>query len=252
MSANMDRWEGKVAVVSGTNSGIGAAIATQLVDAGLKVVGLSRRKNRGEELAKKLIQRKGQFHPLVVDITKEQEVLSAFDWIKEELGPVHILINNAGVKRSTMLIDGDTSMWKETLDTNILGLCMMTREAVKSMRDNNVDGHIVHMNSLCGHMIPPIIDKNVYCASKYAVTALTETLRQELNTIGSKIKITSISPGFVKTEMLASTYLKEYKTIKEKPALESEDVASAVLYTLSTPPHVQIQDILIRPVGQIC
>lgn len=135
--------------------------------------------------------KRGTLHTFVADVSNEESVLDAFEWVKENLGPVHILINNAGLAKQTNLVDGKTECWKNVFDVNVLGLCVATREAVKSMRENNVDGHIVHINSLSGHRVSGTLSNlNVYPASKFAVTALTETLRQELNSIGSKIKIT--------------------------------------------------------------
>lgn len=154
------------------------------------MVGLARRKHRIEELADKLVGKKGKLYAFEADISKEDDILNAFEWIKKNVGPVHILINNAGTARADLLIEGDTEKWKTVLDLNVLGLCIATREAVKNMRENNVDGHIIHINSLAGHSVPPFAGVNIYPASKFAVTALTETLRQELNSIGSKIKIT--------------------------------------------------------------
>ncbi|KAF5302100.1 hypothetical protein FQR65_LT08651 [Abscondita terminalis] len=244
----MNRWEGKVAVVTGTSSGIGSAIAKLLVEAGVHVVGLSRRKDRGEEL-EKLLQGKVKFFPRAVDITKEDEILKTFEWIQNNLGAVHILINNAGVSANTTLVDGDTNMWKNTLDTNVLALCMMTREAVNNMRKNNVDGHIIHINSLSGHRVPQSKLLNLYPASKHAVTALTETLRQELNSLNLKIKISSVSPGLVLTEMANVEKMKVQGRDNESAFLNPEDIANAIMYILSTPPHVH--DLLIRPVGQL-
>ncbi|KAF2894951.1 hypothetical protein ILUMI_11219, partial [Ignelater luminosus] len=191
MVISMERWVGKVAVVTGASAGIGAAIAEELVEAGLIVAGLARRKDKIEELSKKLEGKKGKLYACQADITKENDILEAFQWIKNNLGPVHILINNAGVFKTTNLSDGDTQLWKEVINTNVLGLCIATREAVKDMKANNVDGHIIHINSMAGHFVPSHFPNiNVYAGTKYAVTALTETLRQELNSIGSKIKIT--------------------------------------------------------------
>ncbi|KAF2886866.1 hypothetical protein ILUMI_19307 [Ignelater luminosus] len=201
MVISMERWVEKVAIVTGASSGIGAAIVEQLVEAGLKVVGLARRKERLEELSKHLEGKKGKFYAYSADISKEEDILKAFQWVKDNLGPVHILVNNAGVTRVTNLTDGNTEFWKEVLDTNVLGLCIATREAVKDMRANNVDGHIIHINSIAGHYVPAFPNTNVYAGSKYAVTALTETLRQELNSIGSKIKIT-VSRKFIPSVLI--------------------------------------------------
>ncbi|RZC40064.1 adh short and/or KR domain containing protein, partial [Asbolus verrucosus] len=189
MVVSMDRWVGKVAIVTGASAGIGAAIAAKLVEEGLQVAGIARRSERVEELAKKLKDKKGKLHAIKADMSKEEDILSAFKQVSEKLGPVHILINNAGIIQQTNLAEGDTEKWKKIFDINVLGLCIATREAVKIMRANNIDGHIVHINSIVGHKVPNFPGANVYPASKYAVTALTETLRQELNQLGSKIKI---------------------------------------------------------------
>ena len=154
------------------------------------MVGLARRSERVEELAKQLEGKKGKLYALKTDISKEEDILKAFKWVSDNLGPVHILINNAGIIQQTNLTEGDTEKWKKIFDTNVLGLCIATREAVKIMKTNKIDGHIVHINSIAGHGVPNYPGMNVYPASKHAVTALTETLRQELNHLGLKIKIT--------------------------------------------------------------
>ena len=245
----MERWVGKIAIVTGASAGIGAEIVKKLAENGVKVVGLARRKEKIDELAKTLGKNSGNVYSLKADISKEEDILSSFEWVKKNLGPISILINNAGVKKNTNLIDGDTQLWKQTLDTNVIGLCVATREAVKNMRANNIDGHIIHINSMAGHRISARLVTNVYPASKFAVTALTETLRQELNSIGSKIKISSISPAAVNTEFRqASSLVEDEKILSKCTNLESADVADAVMYSLSTPPHVQVHDIMIHPI----
>ncbi|EFA05382.1 farnesol dehydrogenase [Tribolium castaneum] len=254
MVVSMDRWVGKVAVVTGASTGIGAAIAKQLVSNGIIVVGIARRVELVQELAQELGDRKGKLHAYKADVSKEDDILKAFKWIEENLGPVHILINNAGVAKETTLVDGDTEAWRNVLDVNVLGLCIATREAIKSMKKHDIKGHIVHINSLCGHRVPNFPGMNIYPASKHAVTALTETLRQELNFVGSKIKITSVSPGLVTTEMttLNKNLDPEKKAIVDKfPALETEDIADGVIYALGTPEHVQVHELTIKPVGEM-
>lgn len=150
---------------------------------------MARRSEKVEQLAKKLSNSKGKLYALKADIAKEEDILAAFKWVKDNLGPVHILINNAGVIQPTTLYNGDTDKWKKILDINVLGLCIATREAINVMRENKIDGHIVHINSTVGHKVIDLGGMNIYPASKHAVTALTETLRLELNRIGSKIKI---------------------------------------------------------------
>lgn len=123
-------------------------------------------------------------------MTVEADIIAAFDWTSSNLGPVHILVNNAGLSLPTTLTDGDTDKWRKIIDTNVLGLCIATREAVKNMRKNGVDGHIVHINSVLGHYVHNVPNLNLYSGTKFAVTALTESLRIELNNLKSKIKIT--------------------------------------------------------------
>ncbi|KAF5299369.1 hypothetical protein FQR65_LT09410 [Abscondita terminalis] len=243
----MQRWKNKVAVVTGASSGIGAAIAEKLVNKDVIVVGLARREDRLNEINKKLNERKKLFYSYVADVSKEQDVLKAFKWIVTTLGPIHILVNNAGILRFADLTNGKTKEWKEVFDTNVIGLCVTTREAIKNMKENNIDGHVVHINSVAGHTVP--IGTKIYGSSKYAVTALTEILRQELQSQCSKIKVTSVSPGFVHTNIFTSAlstspdldHSFQIENLTSSLAvLQPEDVADSVLYVLGTPPHVQV------------
>ncbi|XP_044262330.1 farnesol dehydrogenase-like [Tribolium madens] len=254
MVISMDRWRGKVAIVTGASSGIGASIAEKLVIEGLQVAGFARRSERVEKLAKKLQGKKGKLVAVKVDITKEEDIIKGFKWVLDNLGPVHILVNNAGILQPTNLTEGETKMWKKILDTNVLGLCIATREAVKIMKAGKIDGHIVHINSVTGHSVPKIPNLNVYPASKHAVTALTESLRQELNQLGLKIKITSVSPGAVETEIVQANGFEippEVEVLRKgTPMMKSEDIADSVLYALGTPPHVQVHELTVKPVGE--
>jgi NADP+-dependent farnesol dehydrogenase len=219
------------------------------------VAGFARRSERVEELSKKLQGKKGKLYAVKVDMTKEDDILKGFKWVSEKLGPVHVLVNNAGIAQPTNLIDGETEKWKKTLDTNVLGLCIATREAIKVMKANKIDGHIIHINSVAGHKVPNFPGLNIYPASKHAVTALTETLRQEFNNLGLKIKITSISPGAVTTEIAETNNVvfddNMKELIKKMPFLKSEDIADSVLYVLSTAPHVQVHELMIKPIGEM-
>ncbi|CAH1179294.1 unnamed protein product [Phaedon cochleariae] len=242
MVLSLTRWVGKVALVTGANAGIGAAITKQLMETGIKVVGLDKTLDSMETIIAEKQNQSQLLHPLKCDMSKEEDILNAFEWVDRNLGPVSILINNAGVILDTNIVEGDTKLWKETLDINVLGTCIATRETVKRMRQNDIDGHIFNINSVGGHRAPYFSFSNVYPASKHAVTALTETTLKELDSLGLRIKITSISPGLVKTNMTIE--------MSHLPAVESEDVADAVMYGLSTPPYVQINELMITPVNE--
>ncbi|XP_031343982.1 farnesol dehydrogenase-like [Photinus pyralis] len=252
MVLSLDRWIGKVAVVTGASSGMGAAITKRLLRENIIVVGFAR---RNEEI--KQLSTSDNLHALQVDVTKEDQVVGAFKWVKEHLGPIHILVNCAGIVRLTNYLDGSVEMWRDMMETNYIGLCIATREAVKDMRANNVDGHIIHMNDIAGYKMIGVEHLNVYCASKYPVTAAVEGLRVELNGIKSKIKVSSISPGYVSTPIFDATLriqpeMADFVNSFDEAtvSLDTEDIADTVAYLLSTPPHVQVHDITIRPIGQ--
>ncbi|KXJ71515.1 farnesol dehydrogenase [Aedes albopictus] len=243
----MDRWVGKVAVVTGTSSGIGAAIAKDLAKAGMVVVGLARRVERTEALKEELPESaRNRLHAVKCDVSKEEDILKSFKWVEEKFGGVDVMINNAGISRQTDLLDaGNTEMLREVLDTNVMGLVLCSREAYQSMKKRSVDGHIIHINSIAGHKVLNFPKINIYTGSKHAVTAITETMMNELRNAGTKIKVTSISPGAVETEIIP-----EAMRNGKFPMLEAEDISEAVLYALGTHPRVQIQELTIRPVGE--
>lgn len=192
----MDRWIGKTAVVTGASSGIGASIVVDLVTAGVNVVGLARRKERIEALKEKIpASATGKLYAIKCDLTQENDIKSAFNWTVANLGGVDILVNNAGIIKTMNLLDADnTDNLRETIDTNILGVALCSREAFQSMKSRNVNGHIIHINSFAGHKIPYFVGLypsfNIYPSTKFAVTAMTEVMRQELQSFGTRIKVT--------------------------------------------------------------
>ncbi|XP_055536149.1 farnesol dehydrogenase-like [Wyeomyia smithii] len=244
----MDRWVGKIALVTGASSGIGAATTKALLQAGLVVIGMARRVERVEKLKSELpatIQQ--HLHAIRGNVSNEEDILTAFKWIEAKFGGVDVLINSAGVfhYKLKMIDETNTAQLREIIDTNVLGLAMCSREAFNSMRKRAADGHVININSIAGHR-SHYPGMNIYCASKFAVTAITETLRQEFKAENTKIKITSISPGAVRTEMLPKERLELGIAV-----LEAEDIADAVLYVLATPPRVQVHELTIQPVGQL-
>lgn len=193
----MDRWTKKIAVVSGASAGIGAAIVLDLVKANMIVIGLARRVERVEALKSKIPSTcAGELHSFKCDLQQEDDVKAAFKWIEEKFGGVDVLVNNAGIATQTNLVDLDnTAKIKSVIDTNVLGVVYCTREAFQSMKKRNFDGHIITINSVAGHHVPYTVNTsfpsfNIYPATKFAVTAMTEAYRQEFQREKTKIKIT--------------------------------------------------------------
>ncbi|XP_013855799.1 dehydrogenase/reductase SDR family member 11 [Austrofundulus limnaeus] len=254
----MDRWRGRVALVTGASVGIGAAIAKELVRSGMKVVGCARSVEKIQKLAAECQAAgySGQLVPFKCDLSKTEEIESMFASIKAQHKGVDVCINNAGLAHPDPLLSGKTSGWKNMLDVNVLALSVCTREAYQSMKERNIDdGHIINLNSMSGHRILPKSDIHFYTATKYAVTALTEGLRQELREANTHIRATCVSPGLVRTEFnsrfLGETQDKSAVLYSQYKPLEAVDVADAVVYVLSAPPHVQIGDVQMRSVEQM-
>ncbi|XP_033487807.1 dehydrogenase/reductase SDR family member 11-like [Epinephelus lanceolatus] len=254
----MDRWRGRVALVTGASVGIGAAIAKELVRYGMKVVGCARDVEKIQKLAAECQSagHSGVLVPFKCDLNNEEEILSMFAAIKAQHKGVDVCINNAGLAHPESLLDGKTSGWKNMLDVNVLALSICTREAYQSMKERNVDdGHIINLNSMSGHRVVPSTDVHFYSSTKFAVMALTEGLRQELREANTHIRATCVSPGVVVTEFASRLYSdnadKAAAVYTKFRPLEAIDVANAVTYVLSAPPHVQIGDIQMRPVEQV-
>ncbi|XP_025194733.1 farnesol dehydrogenase-like [Melanaphis sacchari] len=250
----MEQWKGKVAIVTGASAGIGKAIVVKLVEYGVHVVALARREDKLKELAELLNEKgndHGKVHTKVCDVTDEQAVKNVFSWVDSTLGGVYILINNAGTVKISSLLNGKLEDWQYMMNLNVLALNVCSREAFQSMTRNKIDGHIIQVNSTAGHSILPHFSMKMYNATKHAVRILCEGLRHELQLVGSKIKVSSLSPGAVSTDLLSSIY----KCINKEPnstvqlnspiALKTEDVANAVISILATPPSVLIAEMTI-------
>lgn len=194
----MERWVGKVAVVTGASSGIGAAIAVDLVKAGMIVVGLARRNDRVITLRDSIPgEAKHNLHAFHCDVSIDASVVAAFEWIAAEFGAIHVLVNNAGIFKPFSIFDEESEkIMKQMLQTNVWGLVLCTKKAIEIMKREKVVGaHIINMNSYGGHKVfankrknKPLF--NLYPSTKYAVTALTEVLRQEVNFDKLQYKVT--------------------------------------------------------------
>ncbi|XP_071944510.1 dehydrogenase/reductase SDR family member 11-like [Antedon mediterranea] len=252
-----ERWVGRVALVTGASSGNGEQIARRLVEQGMKVVTCVKAdvfhqlKAIADELNAK--HSPGLMHPLVCDVSKESDILAMFKEIQEKFGGVDVCVNNAGLALDSPLLSGKTDRWQYMLDVNVMGVAICTREAVAQMMKNGVDdGHIIFLNSIAGHRIGVGSTIGFYSGTKYMITAISEGVRQELRLKNSHIRVTNISPGKVETQFYPTLFGEERakKMASEFPYLQPQDIASSVLHALHAPPHVQIFEVLIRPVEQ--
>ncbi|XP_063695753.1 farnesol dehydrogenase-like [Culicoides brevitarsis] len=251
----MDKWIGKTAVVTGASSGIGAAILVALAKAGVNVIGLARRKDRIEALAEQNKSAKGKIHSFACDVSDPKSIDAAFDWIEKTFGTFHVLINNAGIYRCNKLINPSLkdSEIIDTVNTNFTGLVLCSRQALKFLQKNDEAGYIININSIAGQTSANGMMAehgiNVYMSTKHAVTSITEILRLELAAVpNNKIKISSVSPGAVMTEIFDTAGMSK-EAQKALNGLQAEDVADAVVYLMSTPESVNVTELTIRPMN---
>ncbi|NNE91486.1 MAG: SDR family NAD(P)-dependent oxidoreductase [Verrucomicrobiales bacterium] len=245
---------GKTAFVTGASSGIGRAIATALGRQGVQVVLCARRLERLEAVAESIQKAGGPEAAIVTaDFFDVVEIECAIaEGAGQAGGKLDILINSAGIGRQAKLVDGNTQDWREMLNLNVLALAVATREALKFFPEDT-GGHVVNLGSMSGHRVPG--RGGFYAATKFAVRAMTEGLRQELRLMENPTRVSSISPGFVDTELL-DDYFKagtdgaaKYEAIGY-PILQPEEIADVVLAQLKMPATAEITDVLIRPTAQ--
>ncbi|XP_070498043.1 farnesol dehydrogenase-like [Chironomus tepperi] len=253
----MDKWKGKVAVITGASSGIGAGVVKDFAKSGIIVVALARRASKIEANVKDFPAEYGQVYALSCDITSLESIKETFDWIEQELGSVNILVNNAGIGWKTAILTENSDADKQFADiinTNFTGLVHVTRHAYLLMKKSEDYSMIININSVAGHRVPFFSEgqeSNVYHGTKYAITATTEILRQELIAMkNDKIRVSSVSPGVVQTDFFTTgCFLPEGVLMKDiRPALYPSDISNVIMYLLELPYHVNITEVTVRPV----
>ena len=241
---------GKVAIITGASSGIGFATALALSRAGAKVAIGARRENKLAELADTIKGEGGSVLYKKLDVTKRSDCEAFAAAVLDEWGSIDILVNNAGLMPLSFFQNLKIDEWDRMVDVNLKGVMYCTAAVISHMKEKK-SGHIINISSVAGRIVFP--SGSVYCATKHAVTALSEGLRQEFST-RSNIRVTCIEPGVVNTE-LNSTITDEalasfVKKTKEMASLRAEDIASAIVYSADAPSHVNINEVLIRPTTQ--
>ena len=240
----------KVAIVTGASSGIGRATAQSLAKKGVRVVLGARRRDRLDELVSEIQSVGGQALSFVTDVAQRQSCEDLIRYTIEQWGRIDILVNNAGLMPLSFIKNLHVDEWDRMIDVNIKGVLYCTAAALPHMLTAK-SGHIVNVSSVAGRIVFPA--GSVYCATKHAVTAFSEGLRQELST-RKNIRVTCIEPGVVATELtstITDESLQEYvEGAKKMAALQSQDIADAILYAVFSPNHVNVNEILIRPTAQ--
>jgi NADP-dependent 3-hydroxy acid dehydrogenase YdfG len=243
--------QSKVCVVTGASSGIGEATARRLAGAGASVVLLARREDRLETLAKEIEKDGGKALPIKSDITDEDQARAAIERAHSELGRLDVLVNNAGVMLLGPIQGADTSEWRRMVDVNVMGLLYCTYYALPIMRDQG-GGHIVNVSSVAGRVAR--LGTGVYNATKWAVGAFSESLRQEA--VHVNVRVTIIEPGMVETELadhttseMAKQAIAQMRSEMKEP-LRADDIAESIFYAVSQPQHVSVNEILVRPTEQ--
>ncbi|HCY7264747.1 TPA: SDR family oxidoreductase [Staphylococcus aureus] len=225
----------KIAVVTGAGSGIGEAIATLLHEEGAKVVLAGRNKDKLQNVANQLAQDSVKVVP--TDVTKKEEVDELIKMAQQTFGGLDIVINSAGQMLSSKITDYQVDEWDSMIDVNIKGTLYTAKAALPTMLEQS-SGHLINIASISGFEVTK--SSTIYSATKAAVHTITQGLEKELAKTG--VKVTSISPGMVDTAITA-TY-----NPTERKKLEPQDIAEAVLYALTQPKHVNVNEITVRPV----
>jgi len=240
----------RVALVTGASSGIGEATAFALAAAGARVAVAARRRDRLEAVANKIRADGGEALVVEADFGVEAQAQRAVHETEKAFGRLDILVNNAGVMYLEPVIEADLARWRRMVEINVLGLIAATQAALPGMRARG-DGHIVNIASTAGRIATPTAA--AYAATKFGVVGFSEALRKEI--YRDRIRVSVIEPGVVETELREHIgHDATQKAINDWASsmrqLQSDDVARAIVFCVTQPPHVCINEILMRPTDQ--
>jgi len=241
----------RIAFITGASAGIGTACAEVFAEAGSHLLLAARRTDRLDSLATRLRDAHGiRCHVFGLDVRDRAATEAAVAALPEEWREIDVLVNNAGLSRGLETVhEGLVTDWEEMIDTNIKGLLWVTRAVLPGMvaRDR---GHVINLGSVSGHQVYP--GGAVYCGTKFAVRAMTQGLRLDL--LGTRVRCSTVDPGMVETEFSEVRFHGDTERAAEVyrsfPPLQPRDVAEAVLFCATRPPHVAVQEILIMPQDQ--
>jgi len=241
----------KIVFITGASAGIGEATARAFAAQGARILLCARRIERIEKLGRALESEHGvASYAFRLDVRDQAAVDRAVAVLPAEWRPIEVLVNNAGLSRGLdKLPQGLVSDWEEMIDTNVKGLLYVTRAVLPGMIERG-RGHIVNIGSIAGHEVYP--GGNVYCASKFAVRALSKGLRLDLN--GTPIRVSEVAPGMAETEFSLVRFHgdaeRAAKVYQGLTPLGPEDVADAVVWCATRPLHVNVSEVVIMPAAQ--
>jgi NADP-dependent 3-hydroxy acid dehydrogenase YdfG len=240
----------QVVAVTGASSGIGQATALACARAGAAVALAARRADRIDELAGQIADDGGRAISVPTDVGDEGQARRFVERAHAELGRLDVLVNNAGVMLLGPIEDAPTDEWREMIHVNIFGVLYCTHAALPLMRAQG-SGHIVNVSSVAGRFARA--GSGVYNLTKFGVGAFSEALRQEVTQSG--LRVTLIEPGAVSTELAGHNRPEVLEQISKAftgvERLSADDIADAILYTISRPQNVSVNEVLIRPTGQV-
>ncbi|KGX85232.1 SDR family oxidoreductase [Pontibacillus marinus] len=243
----MANLKGKTAIITGASSGIGQSIAEHLAQEGANVVLAARRKERLEELAKS-IQNETSVQTKVIetDVTNQKDMENLVKETKETFSSVDILVNNAGVMLLSFLKNDKVEEWEKMVDVNVKGVLFGIHSVLPTMLEQDT-GHVINVSSVAGHEVFPT--SSVYSATKYAVRALSMGMEKELSKTG--VRVTNISPGAVSTELpehiTDEEVISMFEDRKGRVTLEADDIARSVVYAVTQPEYVNVNEVMVRP-----
>jgi NADP-dependent 3-hydroxy acid dehydrogenase YdfG len=244
-----DHISGKVVVITGASSGMGEATARDLASKGAKVVLGARRADRLEAIVQDICDQGGQAIAVATDVAKREDVQTLVDTAKETYGRVDVIFNNAGLMPLSPLESLRIDEWDRMIDVNIKGTLYGVAAALPHMKAQKC-GHVINVSSVYGHKV--VATGAVYCATKHAVRAISEGLRQEVKDYN--IRVTTISPGAVKTELTDHItepgLADDVKDVVSEIGVPASTMASMVAFALSQPDDVDVNEILFRPTVQ--
>ena len=237
----------KIILITGASSGIGEATARKFAEAGARLILAARRMDRLESLASRLPT---ESHLVQLDVRNRATVEKTVAQLPEPWAAIDVLVNNAGLSRDLeKLHEGNPESWEEMIDTNVKGLLYVSRAVIPGMVRRG-RGHVINIGSIAGHEVYP--GGNVYCATKYAVTALTKAMMIDL--VDTPIRVSTVDPGMVETEFSLVRFrgdaARAGKVYDGLVPLSGDDIVEAVLWVAGRPAHVNIAEVIVLPKAQ--